>query len=993
MNHLLRSGLAILLAAILPISALDLSVHAEGQLEVDTAQDIIDAEDGVTSLREAVSMAEDDDTIVFSSALSGSRITLVSPVRIGSELTIILSGQTLDARYDPATDSSDPLSVFIVDRSGSLVLGGDGTLSSAAKASPASDAPDRCAVYVDEGGALAVKGSVQINANDNDPDAFLIGLSGKTTLDLSGSGNITGGAFGIKALNGSSDHTVSIDMTGRIVSKTALSLSDPSSVYIKTAYLVGSDRAFSLGNSLTFDNMLDPGSCLLLDGAFATDEQMYSGPSSDVKVCIVEQGTRPTPVPTETPEPTATPTPAPTDTPEPTATPTPAPTDTPEPTATPTPAPTDTPEPTATPSPEPLPAVEDLAWSGTKAVWSSSTGAKKYELQLFLNGTEEQQKFGDPLTVSGTSRDLKSYLSEDGKYYYCVRPLAGDTIGEWSAFSGAFVLDTTAPKITSRPPVRSSEKSAQFYFTSSEAGDYYFILTVAGSSTPKTDAVINSKDVFHNACSTSEQVITLTNITTADAKEIYLVIVDSAGNRSNPYKISIPAWTQPTPTPSPSPSPTPKATATPKPTEAPKTFNVTLPTGTGFAAKASGGSKSPVTAGSSYSFTLNITNGYTRGAGFAVKANGTTLTAYNNVYTITNINADQVITVTGVVAVQSTTTNTTTVAALPSITTGLLPTASKGQPYSQQLTASGGTPISWSYTGSLPPGLEMSTSGLISGTPTTEGSYRFTLKASNSTGSVTRQLTIVVTGTEYTITEGANSNWMQGTEEGLSFRGSGEKDFSVLVDGATVRSEAFKVSEDGRTVTLQSDFLSTLSTGSHTVTLVYPDGNAKARFNIKTRTTVMPPNVTAQPQDAEAGEGTDAVFTVTASGSTPLVCQWQVDKKDGTGWVDVEGARSAGITVHSVTKDQDGWQYRCLISNAAGETESNAATLTVRESLGTVVAAKETDTRPSGTGKIILGSALVLAFAGIGGGVWWFLRRRSEYDEGTDEYESDEDEP
>ena len=1018
MKHPLRSGLALLLAGILPITALNPAVHAQGVLEVDTAQDIVDAEDGLTSLREAVSLASDGDTVVFSSGLSGSMITLVSPVRIGCELTIMLSGQTLDARYDPATDSSDPLSVFIVDGSGSLILDGDGTLSSAVKASPVSDAPDRCAVYVDEGGALTVKGSVRINSKDDDPDAFLIGLSGRTELNLSGSGNITGGAFGIKSLNGSSDNTVSIDMTGRIVSRIALSLSDPSSVYIKTAHLEGSDRAFSLGNSLTFDNMLDPGSRLFLDGAFATDEQMDAGPSPDVRICIVEEGPRPTPVPTETPEPTATPTPvptdtpeptatptpvptdtpeptatptpAPTDTPEPTATPTPAPTDTPEPTATPTPAPTDTPEPTATPSPEPIPAVEDLAWSGTKAVWSASTGAKKYELQLYLNGTEEQQKFGDTLTVSGTSRDLKSYLSEDGRYYYRVRPLAGDTIGEWSAFSGAFVLDTTAPKITSRPPVRSSEKSAQFYFTSSEAGDYYFILTVAGSSTPKTDTVINSKDVFHNACSTAEQVITLTNITTADAKEIYLVIVDSAGNRSNPYKISIPAWTQPTPTPSPSSSPTPKATATPKPTEAPKTFNVTLPTGTGFAAKASGGSKSPVTAGGSYSFTLNITNGYTRGAGFAVKANGTTLTAYNNVYTISNINADQVITVTGVVAVQNTATNTTTVAALPSITTGLLPTASKGQPYSQQLTASGGTPISWSYTGSLPPGLEMSISGLISGTPTTEGSYRFTLKASNSTGSVTRQLTIVVTGTEYTITDGANSNWMQGTEEGLSFRGSGEKDFTVLVDGATVRPEAFTVSEDGSTVTLQSDFLSTLSTGSHTVTLVYPDGNAKARFNIKTRTTVTPPNVTAQPQDAEVGEGTDAIFTVTASGSTPLVCQWQVDKKDDAGWVDIEGARSAGITVHSVTKDQDGWQYRCLISNAAGETESNAATLTVRESLGTVVAAKETDTRPSGTGKIILGSALALALAGIGGGMWWFLRRRSEYDDGPDE---DEDEP
>ena len=620
-------------------------------------------------------------------------------------------------------------------------------------------------------------------------------------------------------------------------------------------------------------------------------------------------------------------------------------------------------------------------------MWSSVTGAKKYELQLFKNGTDDTHKFGDALMINGTSRDLKSYLTEDGSYYYRVRPISGETVGEWSAASGGLVLDTESPRISSRPPLRTSEKSAQFYFTSSEAGDYYFILTVAGSTTPKSDAVISSPDVFHNACSMAEQVITLTNISNADAKEIYLVIVDKAGNKTNPYRISIPSWSTVTPTPSPKPTPTPK------PTQAPRTYTVTLPSGTGYYAQASGSSKSPVAAGGSYSFTVNIYNGYTRGAGFAVKANGTTLTAYNGVYTIGNINADQSITVTGVTAVQYSSNNNTTVAALPSITTGLLPTASKGQPYSQQLTATGGTPISWSYTGTLPPGLSMSGTGLISGTPSAEGSYRFTLKASNSTGSVTRQLTLVVTGTAYTVTEGANANWMQGSQEGLTFKGSGEGEFTVQVDGATVSGMSVRVSDDRQSVTLDSDFLSSLSTGSHTVTLVYPDGNAKARFNIKTRTGVTPPNVTTQPKDAEVNEGSDAVFAVTSSGSTPLVCKWQVDRGDGTGWIDLEGERSASITVHSVTKDQNGWQYRCVISNAAGETSSNAAKLTIKESLGTVAAVPETETRPSGAGKIILGTALVLALAGIGGGTWWYLRRRDEYGEDLEDDDYEDEEP
>ena len=49
----------------------------------------------------------------------------------------------------------------------------------------------------------------------------------------------------------------------------------------------------------------------------------------------------------------------------------------------------------------------------------------------------------------------------------------------------------------------------------------------------------------------------------------------------------------------------------------------------------------------------------------------------------------------------------------------------------------------------------------------------------------------------------------------------------------------------------------------------------------------------------------------------------------------------------------------------------------------------ETETkRPSSVGKVILIVALVLAMAGIGGGVWWYLRRRSEYEDDFD----DEDE-
>ena len=80
------------------------------------------------------------------------------------------------------------------------------------------------------------------------------------------------------------------------------------------------------------------------------------------------------------------------------------------------------------------------------------------------------------------------------------------------------------------------------------------------------------------------------------------------------------------------------------------TYTVTLPTETtGYTVSAAEGSVSPVTAGGSYSFTITIADGYEAGENFAVKANGTMLTAAVDVYTIENITTNQTITVDGVV--------------------------------------------------------------------------------------------------------------------------------------------------------------------------------------------------------------------------------------------------------------------------------------------------------------------------------------------------------
>jgi hypothetical protein len=81
----------------------------------------------------------------------------------------------------------------------------------------------------------------------------------------------------------------------------------------------------------------------------------------------------------------------------------------------------------------------------------------------------------------------------------------------------------------------------------------------------------------------------------------------------------------------------------------------------------------------------------------------------------------------------------------PVITTDSLPAGSTQAAYNQTLTATGTTPITWSVSGSLPPGLSLNAqSGTISGTPTKDGTYSFTVQARNAGGSDSRTLDIVI---------------------------------------------------------------------------------------------------------------------------------------------------------------------------------------------------------------------------------------------------------
>lgn len=138
-----------------------------------------------------------------------------------------------------------------------------------------------------------------------------------------------------------------------------------------------------------------------------------------------------------------------------------------------------------------------------------------------------------------------------------------------------------------------------------------------------------------------------------------------------------------------------------------------------------------------------------------------------------------------------------------SISTSSLPNGSPGVPYSATLTATGGSiPYSnWTVTaGSLPPGLILnSASGLINGTPTTQGTFQFTVQVTDSVpGTAAKVLSITIGATQpLTITTTSlpdgvlNQTYSQnlGATGGVSpytwSVGSGNLPAGLLLNGAT----------------------------------------------------------------------------------------------------------------------------------------------------------------------------------------------------------------
>ena len=232
--------------------------------------------------------------------------------------------------------------------------------------------------------------------------------------------------------------------------------------------------------------------------------------------------------------------------------------------------------------------------------------------------------------------------------------------------------------------------------------------------------------------------------------------------------------------------------------------------------------------------------------------------------------------------------------------------------------------------------------------------FKYKCVASNSAGNVeSNSATLTVQDAGITPPSGTASYKITAT---AGIGGTISPGGTTTVSAAGQLTYTIKANEGYYIADVKVDGSEVTATTSYTFSDVNTDHTIEVTFKQKSQTPDVPdviaPSITTQPGNATVKVGETASFTIAASG-TDLTYQWQIDRNDGKGWVNIDGATATSYTTSTVNISCNGFKYKCVVSNSAGNVESNSATLTVQDA---------GITPPSGTA-----SYKITATAGIGG--------------------------
>ena len=111
----------------------------------------------------------------------------------------------------------------------------------------------------------------------------------------------------------------------------------------------------------------------------------------------------------------------------------------------------------------------------------------------------------------------------------------------------------------------------------------------------------------------------------------------------------------------------------------------------------------------------------------------------------------------------------------------------------------------------------------------------------------------------YEIVEGENQTLEAEEGEDLIVKANGSVDkfVKLLVDGEEIDPENYIITPGSTIATLSSSFLNTLSSGNHTLTFVYTDGQAQTNFRIASANNPTQGNTSGETTDGLTGTSTE----------------------------------------------------------------------------------------------------------------------------------------
>lgn len=168
----------------------------------------------------------------------------------------------------------------------------------------------------------------------------------------------------------------------------------------------------------------------------------------------------------------------------------------------------------------------------------------------------------------------------------------------------------------------------------------------------------------------------------------------------------------------------------------------------------------------------------------------------------------------------------------PSITATSLDDGAENAAYTATLAADG-EPTSWTWSAdtnsSLPPGLALSTSGVIFGTPTTQGTYNFTVTATNSGGSDSKSLSITINPAANVPVESVSLNH---TELSLTEGDIDTLTATVEPDNATDQNVIWSSSDNTVATVDENGKVTAVAAGTATITVTTVDQNKTATCTV-----------------------------------------------------------------------------------------------------------------------------------------------------------------